>query len=145
MSFTHSTVPIPPITLTFDRYFVYELHRDVPFSFQFVICLSSTGHAPRYSTNNVSFVPLIVAGPYADHDPFRVPIQPAARGGSARLTSRLYAAIDALQTINKAAFLPTGLGRITPTEEREVRDKLADWLGLPAKVSGDRATDVAAD
>ncbi len=55
---------------------------------------------------------------------------PKGTGGSVRLTRRMYVAIDAIQSISTAAFLPTHLGRITPVEEREVREKLTDWLGL---------------
>ena len=130
-----STLPIPPTTLTFDRYFLYELRRDTPVPFQFVLCLSSTEWQPRYPVNNVTFLPVIAAGPHADRDPFRVPLQPLARGGNLRINRRMYAAVDAIQTIGKNAFLPSHLGRITATEEIELHEKLAAWLGLTVAAS----------
>ena len=130
-----STLPILPTTLTFDRYFLYELRQDTLLPFQFVLCLSSTEWQPRYPVNNVTFAPVIAAGPYADRDPFRVPLQPLARGGNLRINRRMYVAVDALQTIGKDAFLPSHLGRITASEEAELLEKLSAWLGLtPADI-----------
>ncbi|MGB3798321.1 MAG: hypothetical protein WA952_00830 [Lewinella sp.] len=122
---------MPPITSTFNRYYVYELSEEVPLPFQYVLSLTSTELDYRYRTNNLTFVPIIPAGPYADHDPYRVPVTPAAKGGGVRLNRRMYLAIDALQTVNKAVFLPSHLGRLTAGEERELVEKLSAWLGLP--------------
>ena len=138
MTSTRSTLPILPTTLTFDRYFLYELRRDVPLPFQYVLCLSSTEWQPRYPVNNVTFAPVIAAGPHADRDPFRVPLQPLAQGGNLRINRRMYVAVDALQTIGKTAFLPSHLGRITVSEEAELREKLAAWLGMTAAASREK-------
>ena len=115
--------------MTFDRFYVYALREDARLPFQFVISLSSTDNNYRREITTITFVPLIIAGPYADRDPYRVPLQPGQEGGS-RIVTRLYAAVDAIQSINKAAFLPSNLGRISALEERELREKLTDWLGL---------------
>lgn len=112
--------------MTFDRFLVYELRKDAHPQLQFVLCLTSTANSYRNAVKNISFLPLIPGGVYADHDPYRVPIRP----GATRLTSKLYVAVDAIQTINRAAFLPGDRGRIGATEEREVREKLATWLGI---------------
>lgn len=119
--------------MTFDRFYVYALREDVRLPFEFVVSLSSTATNYRREITTISFVPLIVAGPYADRDPYRVPLQPGQEGGS-RIITRLYAAVDAVQSINKAAFLPSDLGRISAVEERELREKLIDWLGLAPTV-----------
>ena len=120
---------MPRTTLTFERYFVYELHQDTRLPFQYALCLSTTAASYRREVKNVSFLPLITAGPYADNDPYRVPLLPYPKGGT-RLVSRMYVAVDAIQSIGKAAFLPTDQGRISAAEEREVREKLSAWLGL---------------
>ncbi|MCP9236436.1 hypothetical protein [Lewinella sp. JB7] len=121
---------IPHTTLIFERYRIYELRQDVPLSFQFVLALSTTQDAHRYGVTSVTFAPMVVAGPRADNSPHRVPINPRRQGGTAGILSRMYVAIDAIQSINKAAFLPRDLGLITPTEEREVVEKLSAYLGL---------------
>jgi hypothetical protein len=125
----HSTGQTPPTTLTFERFLVYELRKDVPLPFQFVLSLSSTASSYRNAVNNISFLPLIPAGVYADNDPYRVPIQPGPKGNT-HLTSRLYVAIDAIQSINRNTFLPGDRGRISVVEEKEVREKVGAWLGL---------------
>ena len=122
----HSTLQIPLTTLTFDRFLIYELRQDSLLPFQFVLCLSSTATNYRHEVKNISFLPLISGGSYADHDPYRVPIAKS----TTRLTSRMYVAIDAIQSINKAAFHPRDLGRISATAEAEVREKLTNWLGM---------------
>jgi hypothetical protein len=115
--------------LNFERYFVYELRKEVHLPFQFVLCLTSTATHYRREIPNITFLPLIGTGRYADHDPYRVPLKPGQEGGS-RIITRLYVAIDGIQTIGKGAFLPSDLGRITPQEEKEVRYKLSVWLGI---------------
>ena len=120
---------MPPTTLTFERFLVYELRPDVPLPFQFVLCLSTTASNYRHEVKNISFLPIIGAGRYADNDPYRVPLMPRPQG-STHLITRMYVAVDAIQSIGKAAFLPTDLGRITAAEEKEVREKLSNWLGL---------------
>ncbi len=114
--------------MTFERFLIYELRPDAQLPFQFVLCLSSTESNYRHEVKNISFLPLITAGPYADHDPYRVPVAK----GTTRLTSRMYVAVDAIQSIGKAAFLPRDLGRISSIAETEVRVKLNSWLGIPA-------------
>ena len=124
---------MPLTTLTFERFVVYEFRPDVSLPFQFVLSLSSTGSAYRYPINNISFLPIIATGPYADNDPFRVPLLPYPRGGT-RLVTRMYVAIDAIQSIHKSAFLPTHLGHLSDSEAQEVRQKLGQWLGLSQPV-----------
>ncbi|WP_157974325.1 hypothetical protein [Lewinella sp. IMCC34183] len=115
--------------MTFDRFHVYALRADFTLPFHYVVCLSSTALNHRHEVKNLSFLPVIDAGPHADRDPFRVPLVPTP-GGVTRLPHRMYAAVDAIQSINKAALQPAALGRLQPVEEREVREKLANWLGL---------------
>lgn len=124
-----STRQTLPITLNFERFYVYELRKEIKLPFQFVLCLTSTATHYRREINNISFLPLISTGRYADHDPYRVPLRPGQEAGS-RIVTRLYVAVDGIQSIGKAAFLSTQLGRITDVEEREVREKLSNWLGL---------------
>ncbi len=131
MASTHFTRQILLITLTFDRYLIYELRTDVVLPFQFVLCLTTTATNYRYEIRNISFLPLIPGGPHADHDPYRVPLAK----GTTRLTSRMYVAVDAIQSIGKAAFLPRDLGRISATAETEVRVKLSAWLGIQAVIA----------
>ncbi len=114
--------------MTFDRFLIYELRPDAGLPFQFVLCLSSTATNYRYEIRNISFLPLIPGGPHADHDPYRVPLAK----GTTRLVSRMYVAVDAIQSIGKAAFLPRDLGRVSATAEAEVRVKLGAWLGIQA-------------
>lgn len=123
----HSTLQILLTTLHFDRFLIYELRPDAGLPFQFVLCLSSTATNYRHEISTISFLPLIAGGPYADNDPYRVPLAK----GTTRLTSRMYAAVDAIQSIGKAAFLPRNLGRISAVAEAEVRMKLSAWLGIP--------------
>ncbi|PPK88547.1 hypothetical protein CLV84_1515 [Neolewinella xylanilytica] len=129
---------MPPFTSTFNRYYVYALRPEVPLPFEFVCCLSSTELQPRYRVDNVTFAPLIPGGPYADNDPFRVPLDPVPGNNGLRITRRMYVAVDALQTIKKDVFLPSSLGRVSATEEREIREKLAAWLGLLPVGDSDR-------
>ncbi|CAH0999314.1 hypothetical protein LEM8419_00612 [Neolewinella maritima] len=120
---------MPPTTLTFEPFVVYELRPDVKLPFQFVLCLSSTASNYRQEIKNVSFLPIIPAGRYADNDPYRVPLLPRPEG-TTRLIGRMYVAVDAIQSFGKAAFLPTNLGHVTAAEEREVRAKVSAWLNL---------------
>ena len=121
-----------PINLIFDRFFVYELRPDIPLPFQHIVCLSTTELNYRHEVKAISFLPIVAAGPYANHDPYRVPLVPRSAGGGVRIPRRMYVAIDAIQSIGKGVFMPTHLGRVTPVEEAEIRNKLSNWLGLSA-------------
>lgn len=121
---------MPRTYLTVDRYLVYALHPDVVAPYQHVLCLSTTATAYRYPVTAVTFLPLIPGEPYADRDPYRVPLLPASGARSLRLPRKLYAAVDAVQSADLAALHPVALGRISTLEEREVTEKLSAWLGL---------------
>ncbi|WP_116107450.1 hypothetical protein [Lewinella sp. IMCC34191] len=136
---------MPPTTPNFNRYYIYELRPEVPLPFQYVLSLTSSELDYRYRTNNLTFAPIIPAGPYADRDPYRVPLVPASAGGGVRLNRRMYVAVDALQTVNKAVFLPSHLGRITAGEERELVEKLGHWLGMSRQEVGEHRKDASAD
>ncbi|MBB4079297.1 hypothetical protein GGR28_001917 [Lewinella aquimaris] len=116
--------------MTFERYRIYELRKDVPLSFQFVLALSTTVDEHRHGVTTVTFAPVIKGNSRSNNDPHRIPIEAKSNGGSARILSRMYAVVNAIQSIDKAAFLPIDHGPVTPVEEQETRRKLAAWLGM---------------
>lgn len=119
-----------PLTeLHFERFYIYGLRPEVDPGFRFVLSLTTTVFNYRREVNNLSFLPLIVPTASADGDPFRVRLSCGA-ASSNRLTSRHYAVVDGIQSLNKRAFLPQHLGRLTDTEQTEVMAKLSKYLGL---------------
>ncbi len=112
--------------MNFERFLIYELHGDIKLPFQYVLCLTSTATGFIHPVSTVSFLPIVDPKPHSDHDPYRVPIPK----GTTRLTSRKYVAIDVIQSISKAVFLPAHLGRVSAATEKEVKEKLAAWLDL---------------
>lgn len=129
MLFRHSIPTSLHTALHFERFRIYALRPLAKLPFEFVLCLSAPEPGLRYEVKNISFLPIFIPNVPADNDPYRVPLRPSPQSSNL-LTSRMYVAIDAIQSIGKAAFEPKDFGCLSDAEGREVTEKLKNWLGL---------------
>ncbi|WP_222936027.1 hypothetical protein [Neolewinella lacunae] len=83
----------------------------------------------RHFQQNISVLALTPRDPGVEVD-VRVKINCRGNGGSAALPEDHWVVIDSIFPLRKESLIVTSATPITDVEEREVRQRLRDWLGL---------------